>query len=328
MLKSKNLLGGLCVFTMLALPSQAVLAQATNWDMATPYPSGIFHTKNISTFAEEVEEATDGALHIEVHPGGSLFEHAEIKNAVRSRLVPMGEFILSRLANENSVFELDSIPFLATSFEDAQKLWDVQQEAVKDILAEQNIMVLYTVPWPPQGIYTKEPLESIEDLSGLRFRTYSSATERFAQLADAVPTQVEVPDIGQAFSTGRVDGMITSAATGVNTKAWDYLDYYYNTQAFLPKNVIVVNKQIFDSLDKSTQQAVLDASERAEERGWEMAKTETEEMNKALAENGINVVTPSPELIEPLYEIGNVMAVEWAEQAGEVGQEIIDNYKN
>lgn len=302
-------------------------AETTNWDMPTPYPSGIFHTENIQTFADEVAEETDGALQIKVHPAGSLFEHAEIKNAVRSRLVPIGEFILSRIANEHPVFEVDSIPFLATSFEDARRLWEAQQGPVEELLKKQNIKVLYSVPWPPQGLYTSEPLKTIDDLSGLRFRTYSSSTERFAQLAGAVPTQVEIPDIGQAFSTGRVGGMITSAATGVNTKAWDFLDYYYDTKAFLPKNVVVVNAQMFSQLSDSVQATVLDAAERAEDRGWKMAQQETKAMNKALEENGIKVLAPSPELQKSLQKIGTTMANEWVKEAGSVGENILEKYR-
>jgi TRAP-type C4-dicarboxylate transport system substrate-binding protein len=309
------------------MASNATAAPAVSWDMPTPYPVGIFHERNIQIFTEEIEKATDGALHIEIHANGSLFEHAEIKNAVRSRLAPIGEFILSRLANENPVFEVDSIPFLATSFEDAGRLWAAQKKPVQDQLAKQGLTVLYSVPWPPQGIYTSEALESIDDLSGVKFRTYSSATEQFARLAGAVPTQVEIPDVGQAFSTGRVGAMITSAATGVNTKAWDYLSYYYDTQAFLPKNVVVVNTRMFDSLPESTKKAVLEAAERAEVRGWEMAQKETEEMNKTLQDNGIKVIKPNAKLSEALKKIGKQMTQSWVERAGDVGQSILSNYK-
>lgn len=317
----------LTVATVAVMANTASAESAVKWNMATPYPVGIFHERNIKIFTDEIEKETNGALHIEIHANGSLFEHAEIKNAVRSRLAPIGEFILSRLANENPVFEVDSIPFLASSFEDAKRLSSAQEKPVQDLLAEQGLTVLYSVPWPPQGIYTSEPLETIDDLSGIKFRTYSSATEQFAKLAGAVPTQVEIPDIGQAFSTGRVGAMITSAATGVNTKAWDYLTYYYDTQAFLPKNVIVVNTGMFNSLPEPTKKVVIEAAKRAESRGWEMAQQETQEMNKALEDNGIKVVKPNPELSKSLKAIGEQMTESWVVRAGDVGQSILRNYK-
>jgi len=313
--------------TVTIMTNTASAESAVNWDMPTPYPVGIFHERNIQTFTDEIDKATNGALHIQIHANGSLFEHAEIKNAVRSRLAPIGEFILSRLANENPVFEVDSIPFLATSFEDAERLWAAQQKPVQDLLAKQGLTVLYSVPWPPQGIYTSKPLESIKDLSGVKFRTYSSATEQFAKLAGAVPTQVEIPDVGQAFSTGRVGAMITSAATGVNTKAWDYLTHYYDTQAFLPKNVVVVNTTMFNSLPEPTKKIVIEAAQRAEARGWDMAKQETEEMNKTLKNNGIKVIKPSDKLSSSLKEIGEQMTESWVERTGDVGQSILKNYK-
>jgi TRAP-type C4-dicarboxylate transport system substrate-binding protein len=317
----------IATIVMIAMTHTASANSATKWDMPTPYPIGIFHERNIEIFTKEVEKATNGALHIQIHANGSLFEHAEIKNAVRSRLAPIGEFILSRLSNENPVFEVDSIPFLATSFEDAERLWSAQQKPARDLLAKQGLTVLYSVPWPPQGIYTSKPLESINDLSGVKFRTYSSATEQFAKLAGAVPTQVEIPDIGQAFSTGRVGAMITSAATGVNTKAWDYLDYYYDTQAFLPKNVVVVNTSMFETLPESTQKIILDAAQKAESRGWRMAKQETKEMNQILENNGIKVIKPNAELSSSLKEIGDQMTKAWTKRAGSVGQNIIKKYQ-
>lgn len=300
---------------------------AGQWNMPTPYPAGSFHTQNIQQFAEDIETATDGALSITVHPAGSLVKHAEIKNAVRSGQVQIGEFLLSRLSNENPIFEADALPFLAASYEDSYKLWKAQRALISEVLAKQRLTVLYAVPWPPQGIYTSAPVNQIDDLSGMRFRTYNAATERLAQLAGAVPTQIEVPDIPQAFSTGRVEGMITSSTTGVNAKAWDFLDHYYDTQAFLPKNVIVVNTQALDSLPQDQREAVLAAAARAEERGWEMSRQETEVQTRTLGDNGIAVAEPSPSLRRALNQIGETMAAEWADRAGNTGAELLDEFR-
>lgn len=301
------------------------VASAEQWNMPTPYPAGSFHTQNIVQFAEEVSEATNGALTIAVHPAGSLVKHPEIKSAVRAGQVQIGEFLLSRLSNENPLFEADAVPFLASSYEESRALWKAQRARVEEILAAQRMTVLYAVPWPPQGIYSGRPVETIADLSGMRFRTYNAATERFAQLAGAVPTQIEVPDIAQAFATGRVEGMITSSTTGVNSKAWDYLGYYYDTRAFLPKNVVVVNTRALEALPEDHRQAILDAAVRAEERGWQMSMRETEVQTSTLAENGIAVSPPSAELAEALGRIGQQMAEEWAERSGPEGAAILDD---
>jgi TRAP-type C4-dicarboxylate transport system substrate-binding protein len=242
-------------------------AMAQNWDMPTPYPDATFHTTNISMLAQDIEKATGGKLKITVHSAGSLFKHPEIKNAVRSAQVPIGEFFLSLIANENAAFGIDSLPFLATSYDDAKKLWEAQKPVVEKLLAEQNLIPLYSVPWPPQGLYTKNEVKTVDDLRGLKFRSYNPTLELFANLAGAAPVQVEVPDIPQAFTTGQVEAMITSPSTGANSKAWDYVKYYTPINAWVPKNVVVVNKGAYDGLDDATRQAIQTAAKAAEARG-------------------------------------------------------------
>ncbi|MEQ8255891.1 MULTISPECIES: TRAP transporter substrate-binding protein [Roseovarius] len=318
----KTLGGAAVAVAALALP-----IKAETWDMPTPYPDATFHTVNIAEFAKDVEEATGGDLAIKVHSAGSLFKHPEISKAVRSGQVPAGEFFLSLLANDNPVFGADSLPFLATSYDEAQALWAAQEEVITQLLDEQGLMPLYAVPWPPQGLYTTKEITSVDDLAGLKFRTYNATLEQFANLAGAAPTQVEVPDIPQAFSTGRVEAMITSPSTGVNSKAWDFLTHYTDIQAWIPKNIVVVNKRSFRRLDEDTQTAVLEAAEAAEARGWEMSKSEAEEMTQVLKDNGITVVEPSEELTTGLQEIGAQMLEAWKEEAGETGQQLLDAYE-
>ncbi len=310
-----------------AFAGLTIQVQADTWDMPTPYPDATFHTANIAEFASDVAAATDGGLEIKVHSAGSLFKHPEISKAVRSGQVPIGEFFLSLLANDNPAFGADSLPFLAANYEDAQRLWDAQKSVIEGLLDEQGMMVLYAVPWPPQGLYTTKEITSVDDLAGLKFRTYNATLEEFANLAGAAPTQVEVPDIPQAFSTGRVEAMITSPSTGVNSKAWDFLTHYTDIQAWIPKNIVVVNKRAFRRLDEATQQAVLEAAAAAEQRGWEMSRAETEAQTKVLAENGITVVQPSEELMTGLREIGAQMLESWKGEAGEAGAALLSAYQ-
>jgi len=299
---------------------------ARGWDMPTPYPEGNFHTQNIIAFAKDVADATGGKLMIKVHSAGSLIKHAQIKNAVRGGQVPIGEFLLARLSNENPVFQTDAIPFLANSYPAAEKLWSASRARVEALLARQQLKVLFSVPWPPQGIYTKNPISDSSGLKGLKFRTYNATTETFAKLAGAVPTQVEVPDIAQAFATGRVEAMITSASTGVNSKAWDFLNYFYDTQAFLPKNIVVVNQKAFDKLDGATRKALLQAAKTAEARGWKASMAEHAKQTKALAAHGIHVEQPSPAFAAALKKIGATMTTEWLKKAGADGKAILDAY--
>ncbi|MFQ5973443.1 MAG: TRAP transporter substrate-binding protein [Alphaproteobacteria bacterium] len=305
----------------------AASGEAIKWDMPTPYPDATFHTVNIKQFAEDVKAATGGEFEIEVHSAGSLFKHPEIKNAVRSGQVPIGEFLLSRLSNESAVFGVDSVPFLATDYETAAKLWEASRPQVEKLLERQGLRVLYAVPWPPQGLYAKTEIQTVDDLKGLKFRAYNAATERLATLAGAVPTQIEVADLAQAFATGRIEAVITSPSTGANNKFWDFVTHFHHTQAWLPKNVVVVNKRAFDGLDPAVQQAVLEAAAQAEARGWQASVDETAAKIKILEENGMVVNEPSATLKEGLLAIGETMTAEWAEVTGADGAGILDAYR-
>ena len=307
----------------LALP-----AFAAEWDMPTPYGDSVFHTQNIMQFAEDVSSATDGGVEITVHSAGSLFAHPEIKDSVRRGLAPIGEVLMSRLANEDPVFGVDSIPFLASSYDEGRALWEASRSAVEEKLAEQGLTLLFAVPWPGQSLYTQEPVESAADLEGASFRAYNAATERLAQLMGAVPTQIETGDIPTAFATGRVDAMITSPSTGVSSQAWDFTSHYTDTQAWLPKNMVMVNTEAFEGLPEEQQTAIMDAAEAAETRGWEMSEAETESGIATLEENGMTISQPSETLSNEMSEIGETMTQEWLEEAGDAGQSVIDAYRN
>jgi TRAP-type C4-dicarboxylate transport system substrate-binding protein len=298
----------------------------TKWDMPTPYPDGNFHTKNIQQFAQDVSAATGGKLAITPHTNGSMIKHPEIKRAVQTGQVPIGEMLISVLANENAVFAFDSNPFLANSYAKERKLWVAAKPFIEKRLDAQGLMLLYSVPWPPQGVYAKKELQSLADLKGAKFRTYSPTTSRFAELVGAIPTTIQVPEIPQAFRTGQVDSMITSGATGVDTQAWDYLTHYHDTQAFLPQNMVIVGKAAWGKLDAATQKAVLDAARAAEERGWKTSEAENERYVKTMAEKGIKIVKPSAKLSGEFAEIGKKMAAEWAQKAGPEGEAILKAY--
>jgi TRAP-type C4-dicarboxylate transport system substrate-binding protein len=316
----------------IALSALAVVtigsANAETWDMPTPYPDKTFHTVNIVQFAKDVSAATGGALTIKIHSAGSLFKHKGIKSAVRGGQVPIGEFFLGLLANEHPAFGIDTQPFLATNYDDAERLWSAQRPTVVKLLEKQGLQPLFSVPWPPQGLYTKKDVNSVADLRGLKFRTYNPTLANFVKRVGAAPTQVQVPDIPQAFSTGRVEAMITSPSTGANSKAWDFLSHYTDIQAWVPKNIVVVNKRAFRRLDKATQQAVLKAAKAAESRGWKMSRAETVSKTEILRKNGLKIVTPSAELMKGLRTVGAQMLEDWKKSGGAEGASILSAYGN
>lgn len=323
MTKYVRVFAGLMLAGCLATAASA----QTKWDMPTPYPDGNFHTRNVAMFAADVAKATNGSLTIAVHSAGSLIKHAEIKRSVRQGTTPIGEILESLASNEAAVYGLDSVPFLATGYDASKKLYAAQKPYLQKQLASEGLVLLYSVPWPPQGLYAKREIKSVDDLKGLKFRTYNAMIGRIAALAGAIPTQIEVPDLPTAFATGRVDMMITSASTGVDTKAQDYLTHYIDTQAWLPRNIVFVNKEAFDKLSAAEKKAVIDAAKAAEERGWKMSIEEMTVKTDALKAAGIIVLPPSPELKAGLAKIGATITAEWEKSAGADGAALLAAFR-
>lgn len=307
----------------MALPSDA----QTRWDMPTPYADSVFHTANIIQFADDVRVATDGALDITVHSAGSLFGHAEIKDGVRRGLAPIGEILMSRLSNEDAIYEVDSIPFLAASYEEADALWQATRGPIADKLSAQGLTLLFAVPWPGQSLYMTSEFADPAEMEGLRFRAYNAATERLAQLMGAIPTQVEAPDVPTAFSTGRVEVMIASSSSGVNYSAWDFVTHFVDTQAWLPKNITFVSTRALEALPEDQRAALLEAAAAAEARGWEMSRAENATQIALLEEMGMTVVQPSEAVRTRMLEIGDTMLSEWLAVAGDEGAAAVKDYQ-
>ena len=296
------------------------------WDMPTPFADTIFHTQNIYQFVKDVEQLTEGVLKIRVHSHASLYKHPEIKQAVRAGQVPIGEIVISLLGNENSLFEVDSLPLLATSYEEAQKLWDVSQADISKLLESQGLKLLYAVPWPPQGLYIKKPVTSLDDFQGLKIRVYNVTLTRLVELMHGTPTTVQSPEIPQAFSTGVIDAMITSPSTGVGSQCWDYVGYYYDIKTWIPKNMVIVNQKAFNALPKNFQQALIKAAGKAEQRGWAMSQQETEEKLDVLRQHGMKVLKPTDEFKTSLDKIRRTMIEEWRAKSGQEGEKILKSF--
>jgi TRAP-type C4-dicarboxylate transport system substrate-binding protein len=321
MLSTRIVAGALALGFAIAAPAQ------TKWDMPTPYSDGEFHTRNVRTFVEDVQKASGGKLAIQVHSNGSLIKHPDILRAVSTGQVNIAEFLLSQFGNEDAVFEADNIPFVAAGFDNAWKFYQAQKPILEKHLQGRGLKLLYSVAWPGQGIYTKEPLKSVADLKGTKFRTYSPLTARLAELLGASPTVVQVPDVPQMFATGAIQAMITSSATGTSTKAWEFVKNYYNTSAFHPKNVVVVNNRSFSRLPQDQQKALVDAGAKAETRGWAMAKAREQEANELLKKNGMTIHEPDAAMKSAYAKVGDQILEEWLKKAGADGQAIIKAYR-
>lgn len=304
------------------------LAQAQQkWVMPTGYPSNNFHTENIVQFASDVEKATGGKLTIKVLDNGALFKANEIKRAVQGGQADIGEIIISGYSNEDPMFGIDSIPFLATGYPEAQKLWKVSKAATEARLDKQGLKVLYSVPWPPQGIFSAKPLNSAADLKGVKWRAYNPNTSRIAQLVGAQPVTIQAAELTQALATGVVQAFMTSGATGYDSKVWEQVKYYYDVAAWLPKNFVIVSKKAFDGLDKATQDALVKAAAAAEERGWKVSQEKNDWYKEQLVKNGMKVEAGSEQLRSDFKKVGLTIIGDWTTQTGAEGQAIIDAFR-
>ena len=313
---------------VVALAGAALAASAqTKWDLPAAYPAGNPHTQNLNQFAADVAKASGGKLTITVHPGGALFKAPEIKRAVQTGQAQIGEVLMSLLDNENPIFGVDSLPFVATGFDAAFKLWQAQKPVVEKILAGQGIKLLYAVAWPPQGIYSKKQLNSTADMKGLKWRAYNPATTRIAQAVGAQPLTIQAAELSQALATGVVDSLMTSGATGVDSKIWESLTHYATADAWLPKNMVIVNQKEFDKLDKATQDAVRAAATDAEARGWKRMREYTSEAVNTLRTNKMTIYEPNPQFKAELAKIGDSMLDEWLKKTGADGKAIIDAFR-
>jgi TRAP-type C4-dicarboxylate transport system substrate-binding protein len=316
------------LFLSFAALALAGTAQAqTKWDMPTPYSDGEFHTINVRQFVADVKKASGGKIDINVHSNGSLIKHPDMLRAVSTGQVPIAEFLLGQFGNEEPVFNADNVPFLAAGYDNAWKLYRAQKAILAKKLQGRGLVLLYSVAWPGQGLYTKNPLKSVDDFKGTKFRTYSAYTARLAELLGASPTVIQVPEVPQAFATGTISAMITSSATGTSTKAWEFVKNYYTTNAMHPKNVVVVNNRAFQGLTAAQRKIITAAAAAAEKRGWELSRKRESDANKLLADNGMTVHKPDAALMAAMTKVGDTIAAEWLKAAGADGAAIVKAYR-
>lgn len=314
----------------LAFVSLAAAASSfaqTKWDLPAAYAASNFHSENLVQFANDVDKATGGKLKITVHANASLFKAPEIKRAVQGGQAQIGEILLANFENENPIYGADGLPFLAASYAEARKLAAAQKPLLNKMLGAQGMQVLFTVAWPPQGVYVNKEISSVADMRGLKWRAYSPATAKIAELVGAQPVTVQAAELSQAMATGVVNSYMSSGATGYDTKTYESIKYFYDVQAWLPKNAVIVNKKAFDALDATTQAALLKAAAEAETRGWKVSEEKNNWYKKALADKGMKIMPPSTKLLADFRQVGGIMKTEWLKRAGADGQALLAAYE-
>ncbi|CAM3669976.1 TRAP transporter substrate-binding protein [Castellaniella denitrificans] len=300
---------------------------ATQWDLASAYPAFNFHSQNLVQFAKDVDAATQGDLKITVHSGASLFKMPEIKRAVQGNQAQAGEFFMVSFQNEWQPFGVDGLPFLASNYEEAWKLYQAQKPALEKKLGQQGMVLLYAVAWPPQSIYSNKPINSGADLKGMKWRVYSPTTARIGELVGAQPVTIQEAELSQALATGVIEGLITSSATGADNKLYENMKYFTNVRAWIPKNAVVANKKAVEALSPASRDALMKAAAAAEQRGWEASRKVDADSIAKLKAGGMEIVEPSAQLKADLDKVGDTVIQEWTAKAGDEGKQILDAYR-
>jgi TRAP-type C4-dicarboxylate transport system substrate-binding protein len=307
----------------LAMPAMA----QTRWVMASAYPDGNYHTQNIRQFLQEVERDTAGGLAVQLHSNAALLPMLQIKRAVQTGQIQLGEILLAAYGNEDPFFEIDFIPFLSDTWPQARALDEVTLPYIRARLERQGLTLLYTANWPSQAFWTQREITRVEDLRGTRFRAQTAVLARMAELLGAAPVTVQQAEVPQAFASGIVNAMVTSAQTGVDTGAWDYTRYAYFVGFTLVRNAVLVNTRAFMALDAPTRAAVQAAAARAAERGPGLAQESERTMMERLRRQGMQLPEPSAELLAGLRAVGAQQTREWVQKAGPEGAQALEWYR-
>lgn len=305
------------LFLVMVLMMVASVSSAqASWRLASGYSDTSFHTTNLREFANDVSRITDGKLNIDVRSNNSLVKLAEIRDAVGSGKVELGEVILTGVSKEFPLAGADAVPFVVSSLTDAKRLWDLQRPVLEKQLDRKGLVLLYSVPWPSQGLYSARPIIKKMDFSGARMRTYNATTVRIAELLGASAVDVPMVQVADALATGRMDSMISSAVTGVENKVWSHLKYFYEINAWTPKNAVIVNAAAFARLSSTHQLALRDAAKAAEERGWAMSRVAAQDAVRVLRANGVKVEAMPPRLERAFTLLGERFSRDWIREAG------------
>ncbi len=319
-------IGAALAASLAALCLAQPVSTATHWKLATGYRAESFHTQNIEQFAREVGVASSGQLTIEVFPNSTLAKLADISGAVQGGKAQAGETIMTSMVKDIPMAGADSVPFVVSSYSDAQRLWKLQRPGIEKHFSERGLKLLYAVPWPPQGLHSSKPIRSLADFKGTQMRTYNATTLRIAELLGAKPVDVAMVDVGKALADGRMDNMITSALTGVENKVWGQIKYYYEINAWFPKNVVFVSSKAFDALKADTRAVVLKAASDAEVRGWSASQALALSATEELRANGVKIERIPADVDTEIKRMGEKFSREWVRSVGNEANTIFVPY--
>lgn len=322
-----NAFAALALGTAIALASPAS-AQTVRWNLSNDYPAQSLPGQADAVFAQRVRELSGGSLEVALHPGGALgYKSQDVFDAVRTGAVQIGNGSTAFWGGINPLFRLSSLPFLLSRPEDAKLLYQASRGAYEEVLSANNMLLLYTAPWPPSGIWANAPINSLEALRGLRIRTYdTNSTTTMARL-QARPLQLAWGDVVPQLAARSISAVLTSAEGGVTGQLWEHLNHFTEINYAMPLNMAVLNKAAFDRLSASQQDAVRQAARAAEDYAWQAVIDRTTQNYATMRERGVTVVTNlDPAFVRALIAAGEPVRERWLADMGERGQAIIGTF--
>jgi len=300
----------LAASALVALTSSASLAE-TKWDLSTAWGADNFHAKNAMAFADEVRNVTDGSVDITVHLSGEIgVKITEKLSAVENGIVQMADMLLLLQAGEAPMLGIDTLPYLIQG-QDEMKAWlEVAGPTYDEIFAKHNQKVLYYVPWPSPGVYTKNAIVSADDIAGQRIRAFNATSFEFLEKLGAAPVELPFGELAAAVAAGTVDGAATSTSTGVNSKLYQFTDHFNPLNWSTSPDALTVNLDAWNALSDAERSAIEEAATRMEADFWAVSAEEDSAKTAVLVENGMTVSAADDSLQAKMAEVGKSM---WAD---------------
>jgi TRAP-type C4-dicarboxylate transport system substrate-binding protein len=319
----------LILATLALLPLNAFSADY-KWDMTSGYAPTSQHGRSQAVFEKLVEEKTGGKIEITNHYGASLgYKGVGIFDAVTDGVVPIGLSFVGVLRGVDPIFLLSSLPFVTETYEDAMHLWEVSRPYYEKTLKENNQVLLYVVPNPPSGIWSKKPIKTKADLENLKIRTYDpNGTITFKNIG-AAPIQLTWADLIPQLGTGGIDAVLTSAESGRSSKFWEFLDYFNEVGYCISLIMVHMNADLYNGLPDDLKQKVMEAAEEASVIGWKESAERIEQVNyKVMREHDTKIVSGMPkELLNQLSVAGQDAVKKWKDKMGPDGDKILAEYE-
>lgn len=317
MLKQGLLIAGLAA---------SLLAGNIKMDLNAKYGATNFHTKGAEKFAALVKDYTKGSVDITVHAGSSLIKGNPLK-AVKDGTVAMTDMFIPFTSGGGKVFGISALPFIAKSYDDAYKLYQISKPAYEKTAKKWNQKLLYSVTWPPSGFYSNKAMTSISDFKGAKTRTYDKNSAAFVNKAGGNAVALPWGEVYSSLRTGMVDSVVTSSASGKDGKFWEVLTNFTKINYAYPLQAVTINLDYWNSLTKVQQKAMLKAAREIEESQWEASKMEDKVALETLVKNGMKVNEASPALKAELDKIADDLLKKYLDGANSQIKKIFEEYR-